>query len=1565
MNRIVLLLVLVIAVCSLAADRAIGYGVSEQVSLNTFVPPTGLTAIMENENVFLTWNAVDGILVGYNVFRNGEQINPAVIYDTNYTDIGVIGGYIYEYYVTAIYSEGESWSSNKVIINLATGRYLSGTVKDQGGIAIEGSLVNVVAHGINMETISMEDGSYSFGEVMANQVNITASKEGYQTATRTMTLVQGMNYCYLVLYEEGYQSSVIQITDALSIQANTVEQNPTNFYTLSGNVTINDILLLPGSVTVDMRSNLVYPRISFSEGAIALNIDGINEQVIPYTGFPITYTAANDNLVPLSFEFFIGSDEEISGFEIEIGRLIIGETPAMGKYVEVMGLLKPTGKSFFAELLKKENWIEQNESPRLYIPDLESVSVSVYYAENTGLSYGCNIQGVSCNFWVFSIEDFSLWIDQANDIFGGSLTLRIPGVGQLGRAVTSSEELLATPVHVTDSISGLTTETYLEQLIEFQRHGIFHHIEIGAMLEFAHGQLNSLSLIPGGFDIPIYKSGAFIREISGGVYDLAVNDLRIQASVDIGLHSRLDLPEPLGPVVYLNDVGTVIKPWNYFEGSGEFQVFKQPLSDGKFFYDGNLGALGLEGNAKIMMQENNPGSTIFDGKLYGSIHTDNFSAGMNAEIRTPDDLPRLFFWAQGITLASAQASIDNFDLSAEITYFLVKLAKRVVYGKDSFPWFHYYIGRNLNSLHQIWRGTRDGRFTIDFQVPENSGQILIVAGNDINLFDYTVVDPHGTIYNSTFSGYHQFPDVYQTVMVIDFPAHGDWTFSTAQEGEIFAYFELLNQPPSALVKMPDTRRSRSNNIQISMTDYSDTLNVKVYYDTESRHFNGVLIQEFEVINNADIDFVWHNSDIENGEYFIYTRIDDGKNAPVMQYAPGSIIVENYFVEAPQNVTAYVENDSIYVAWGHPSDSDIIVTEIVLRDFYNKSRYSYTIVGDNHYLIGDVPTGREYEVKCRFGNSEFKFSDFTSGGTIVYTGGVRNNPPYFTMDPDDVWVFVENQQNSYELSAVCPHGGAVTYGLLDEETGMSITGTTFSWTPTSAQRGFYQQPITATNASGQDVLYQQIAVYSEEQAEIRVSFSSFNLYEADNMFIKINNLYSDQLFQDVTITNLSSNEQFTVQCRRVNKFEYIGQFTLSVNNRTEIIVEDGDELEASYSYEGQTYNTLSIYSSNPQPSDDIPPAAIDDLQALYVDNNSFRLRWTATGDDGHEGRAYRYDVRYSYQPINEHDDFLVAYLYNSQLYPSIAGETDSLLVNLYHLENYAQQDSVYFAIIVEDAHQNRSDVSNYALYTYLAPPHGISAVLVNDTLIELNWTDIHSREEVEFIGYTLQREHNSIIDTLVTNLYASAYSDTIVTLLDGPVKYGVKAVYETGSSGIAYSNTINLNRLVDLRIYCQKDSLYAAPHVSYSITAQDTLYQQSFDGMTGVSGVILIDNIYKSLYQVMLEGDGLFPSSHIIDLTGTVSEFVLDMYSALPPEEIHIEIDGSNINLSWEAVQGASHYKIYTSENPSLEGWGEPIAVVSEPEYTEVISGEKRFYRIVACKEFESDPPVDRSNEQRR
>lgn len=141
-------------------------------------------------------------------------------------------------------------------------------------------------------------------------------------------------------------------------------------------------------------------------------------------------------------------------------------------------------------------------------------------------------------------------------------------------------------------------------------------------------------------------------------------------------------------------------------------------------------------------------------------------------------------------------------------------------------------------------------------------------------------------------------------------------------------------------------------------------------------------------------------------------------------------------------------------------------------------------------------------------------------------------------------------------------------------------------------------------------------------------------------------------------------------------------------------------------------------------DDTPPARIDDLTVADTDTTSMTLTWTAPGDDGNEGTALRYDLRYSTSPIDSEADFDAAVKATQLPSPKEAQTQQSTTVR-----GLVPDSTYYFAIRAVDNGRNQSALGGGQTGTVLPdriPPAPISdfriaAVNTSDLTVTLEWT----------------------------------------------------------------------------------------------------------------------------------------------------------------------------------------------------------------------------------------------------
>ena len=114
-------------------------------------------------------------------------------------------------------------------------------------------------------------------------------------------------------------------------------------------------------------------------------------------------------------------------------------------------------------------------------------------------------------------------------------------------------------------------------------------------------------------------------------------------------------------------------------------------------------------------------------------------------------------------------------------------------------------------------------------------------------------------------------------------------------------------------------------------------------------------------------------------------------------------------------------------------------------------------------------------------------------------------------------------------------------------------------------------------------------------------------------------------------------------------------------------------------------------------DHVAPATVNDLAAMANTTNSITLTWTATGDDGSEGKAFLYDIRYSKEPVTE-ENFELATPAEKVISPSEAGTIETFTA-----KGLDFSSEYYFALKVRDKQFNFSGMSNVVSATTPGAP----------------------------------------------------------------------------------------------------------------------------------------------------------------------------------------------------------------------------------------------------------------------
>ena len=100
-----------------------------------------------------------------------------------------------------------------------------------------------------------------------------------------------------------------------------------------------------------------------------------------------------------------------------------------------------------------------------------------------------------------------------------------------------------------------------------------------------------------------------------------------------------------------------------------------------------------------------------------------------------------------------------------------------------------------------------------------------------------------------------------------------------------------------------------------------------------------------------------------------------------------------------------------------------------------------------------------------------------------------------------------------------------------------------------------------------------------------------------------------------------------------------------------------------------------------------PSAVDDLAIASFTSSSITLGWDAPGDDGDDGTATQYDVRYSTSQITE-ANWAAATPVSGLSAPQVSGTSES-----FEIAGLTPGITYYFAMKTKDESDNWSELSN--------------------------------------------------------------------------------------------------------------------------------------------------------------------------------------------------------------------------------------------------------------------------------
>ncbi|MBN2765517.1 MAG: T9SS type A sorting domain-containing protein [Paludibacteraceae bacterium] len=1043
-----------------------------------------------------------------------------------------------------------------------------------------------------------------------------------------------LSYSEVVPVEERtYNVKQLVVGSRMTLNAYKIDTIAPRVYELSGDVShfgVPSIRFYGTKVRVDMREELTFPIISGNGQIYYPTKKDANDNVIygifenkkiidgEFSFLAKVNPTYYDNGFTTSWSYKpilnavdpIQTDIEVYGFPIEITS--IGEFPNMNLVTNVGYTFKELPVPFQQVLdYAKDNYVSM-KGELLY-----------YHPGESFYSNAFNLNLSSLNMKAFSLQNISLTYNQTQDELVGSFYLSIPGEGfeAVAKQMNLSDNSKIIVINNEDTIESTVAK------VNNDIQGFIGSLQLGVIAEFRNGGIDKFVLSIGS-KIPIGASGLFITEMTGGVEDFTSDSWKALANVDI--ETGLDLPI-VGSPIKINDFGVKIAPMSEFEGSGSLEVFGSPTANATMAFNFEKGLFHVNSGVNI--------ANILTGTMSATLQRANFKGTITGNIQTPETLPWGLGWAANTKISSVTADIDNAVIHTKGQVWKFTLAQKIEFGNPSFPYIYYSIGRNYDNLYSILKSPGyDNSYSMmksstkPFDVPHGAQEIMLVAGTETELIDFSAKSPSGKIYTKNNSEYQNFPAAKQSVMSLKDPEPGKWEVFTDYNADFLFEAKVLNSAPvvfweeheDIVVNYPNP--TSYPKLNVNYLDYEDTLSIEVFLDSDKKLGDGNLFYSFyntiltgsgsvEIpLYYAITNYYAFNRAEYGKDYYLYCKVSDSKNEPTYMYAPFTIRKEhseNIYNEDdyPKNLRAEVSNDTVKLSWDNDprSNTDIYYQAI------EKTNISRIVKVDTSFCyIANLTPNLKYKAWAQFSDTSY-YSTWHSPISDTLYFSLRDSTattPLLFSEHNLQLEFIENTLNEYTFDLSSRTNPSISFTYETDSKGIKMNKNILTWTPTTEDIGIHTVKIHATDSvfvndsalvdsilvddayvyMYADTMYLDtimtdsleisILVKSREQIASKVKFSAYYILENFVNIVEVFDHSNQNATGQIELYNARTGEHTTISCHKSNG-KFYGGFYINSAQANAISATIGDTIWAEYDdLGGEIVKSYAVYARIP-------------------------------------------------------------------------------------------------------------------------------------------------------------------------------------------------------------------------------------------------------------------------------------------------------------------------------------------------------------------------------------------------
>lgn len=220
-----------------------------------------------------------------------------------------------------------------------------------------------------------------------------------------------------------------------------------------------------------------------------------------------------------------------------------------------------------------------------------------------------------------------------------------------------------------------------------------------------------------------------------------------------------------------------------------------------------------------------------------------------------------------------------------------------------------------------------------------------------------LIDPNGhRIQPGIDAGVYYTEVITNAFMVVNDPIEGEWQAEVGNlKGEEYYVLNVLGSNPPPQVDVADPIETGDNQFEIDWKaeDSDEKIALELYYDTDEQGTDGALIAQG--LDPSLGSYTWDASQVATGNYYVYARVDDLRNSPVVDYADVPVSVVNTQPPgAPTGLNGQAPAPwmSLAACWDRNPERDVIGYKV----YYGREpgNYDLGVYDANNLTCIDLP-----------------------------------------------------------------------------------------------------------------------------------------------------------------------------------------------------------------------------------------------------------------------------------------------------------------------------------------------------------------------------------------------------------------------------------------------------------------------------------------------------------------------------------------------------------------------------------------------------------------------------------